>query len=46
VIGTASLRPVPTAALDGEGGFVPPTDFIWSAAADDELTDRLNRLAE
>jgi hypothetical protein len=45
LLGVASLRPVPAAALDGEGGFAPPPDFTWSAAADDELADRLRRLS-
>jgi hypothetical protein len=44
LLGVASLRPVPAAAINGEGGFTPPTDFAWSSAADDELTDRLKRL--
>ena len=44
VLGTVSLRPVPAARLTGEGGFVPPTGFAWSAAADDELAARLKRL--
>ena len=45
VVGTASLRPVPAARLTGEGGFVPPPEFAWSPAADDELADRLKRLS-
>jgi hypothetical protein len=45
LLGVASLRPVPAAALDGEGGFAPPPDFAWSTAADDELADRLKRLS-
>jgi hypothetical protein len=45
LLGIASLRPVPAAALDGEGGFAPPPDFAWSSAADDELADRLKRLS-
>ena len=44
LLGVASLRPVPAAAVNGEGGFTPPPDFAWSAAADDELADRLKRL--
>lgn len=44
LLGVASLRPVPAAALNAEGGFVPPAEFTWSAAADDELADRLKRL--
>ena len=44
VLGAVSLSPVPSAALNAEGGFKPPPDFAWSSAADDELTDRLGRL--
>lgn len=44
VLGTASLSPVPAAAVTAEGGFKPPPDFAWTPAADDELTDRLARL--
>ncbi|MDY3551657.1 hypothetical protein R5W24_000736 [Gemmata sp. JC717] len=44
VLAVASLRPVPAARINGEGGFVPPPDFTWSQAADDELADRLRRL--
>ena len=44
LLGVASLRPVPAAVLTGEGGFVPPPEFTWTSAADDELADRLKRL--
>lgn len=44
LLGVASLSPVPSAALTAEGGFKPPPDFGWSTAADDELSERLNRL--
>ena len=44
LLGVASLRPVPAATLNAEGGFTPPSDFAWSSAADDELADRLKRL--
>ncbi|HEV3439814.1 MAG TPA: hypothetical protein VG122_20780 [Gemmata sp.] len=44
IIGTASLSPVPPAVLTAEGGFKPPPDFTWTAAAEDELIDRLRRL--
>ncbi|AMV27936.1 hypothetical protein VT84_26265 [Gemmata sp. SH-PL17] len=45
LLGSASLRPVPAARLTGEGGFIPPPEFAWSAAADHELIDRLKRLS-
>jgi hypothetical protein len=44
VLGTASLSPVPPATLTAEGGFKPPPDFTWTAAAEEELQDRLGRL--
>jgi hypothetical protein len=44
IIGTASLSPVPPAVLTAEGGFKAPPDFTWTAAAEDELFDRLRRL--
>jgi hypothetical protein len=43
-VGTASLSPVPPAMLTAEGGFKPPPEFTWTAAAEDELLDRLRRL--
>ncbi len=43
-LGGLSLSPVPAAAFNSEGGFRPPTDFAWSTAAEDELSDRLARL--
>jgi hypothetical protein len=45
-LGTLSLCPTPTAGFTCEGGFKAPHDFTWTAAADDELTERLNRLIE
>lgn len=44
VLGAASLSPVPPATLTSEGGFRPPPDFTWTAAAEEELLDRLGRL--
>ena len=43
-LAVASLSPVPAATLTGEGGFKPPPEFAWSAAAEDELAARLGRL--
>ena len=43
-IGVLPLSPVPTAHFNAEGGFQSPPDFLWTSAADEELTDRLNRL--
>ncbi|WP_439632056.1 hypothetical protein [Gemmata sp.] len=44
VLGTVALSPVPHATLTAEGGFKPPQDFEWSAAAEDDLMKRLGRL--
>ena len=43
-LGVLPLSPVPAAAFDAEGAFRPPPEFLWTSAADDELTERLNRL--
>jgi len=45
-LGVVSLCPTPAASFTSEGGFNAPTEFTWSAAADDELNERLNRLLE
>jgi hypothetical protein len=45
-LGVLSLCPAPTASFTAEGGFKQPQDFSWSAAADEELNDRLGRLFE
>jgi hypothetical protein len=45
-LGVLSLCPAPTASFNSEGGFKPPHDFTWSAAAEEEMTERLNRLLE
>lgn len=44
VLGAASLSPVPPATFTAEGGFKPPPDFTWTAAAEEELQERLSRL--
>ena len=46
MLGVLSLCPAPTAAFTSEGGFKPPHEFTWTAAAEEEMTDRLNRLLE
>ncbi len=46
VLGVLSLCPAPTATFNSEGGFKPPHDFTWSAAAEEEMNERLNRLLE
>ncbi len=45
-LGVLSLCPAPNAAFNSEGGFKPAHDFPWSAAAEEELTDRLSRLMD
>jgi hypothetical protein len=44
VLGVLPLSPVPAATFTAEGGYKPPPDFSWSAAAEDELSERLARL--
>ena len=44
VLGVLPLSPVPSATFTAEGGYKPPPEFTWSAAAEDELSDRLARL--
>jgi hypothetical protein len=43
-IGVLPLSPVPSASFNSEGAFHAPPDFLWTSAADEELTERLNRL--
>jgi hypothetical protein len=45
-LGALSMCPAPTASFNNEGGFKPPHDFTWSAAAEEEMNERLNRLLE
>jgi hypothetical protein len=45
-LGVLPLAPAPTAAFSSEGSFKPPGEFTWSAAAEDQLNDRLTRLME
>jgi hypothetical protein len=45
-LGVLSLCPAPTATFTSEGGFKPHHDYTWSAAAEEEMNERLNRLLE
>jgi hypothetical protein len=45
-LGVLSMCPAPTANFNGEGGFKAPHEFTWSAAAEEEMNERLNRLLE
>ncbi len=44
VLGNLPLLPAPAAVFTAEGGFAPLDDFLWSAAADEQLKDRLGKL--
>lgn len=44
VLGMLSLNPAPAAAFTSEGGFQAPDDYLWTSAAEDELTQRLGKL--
>ena len=43
-LGILPLAPAPAASFNGEGAFKPAMEYTWSAAADDELNERLARL--
>jgi hypothetical protein len=43
-LGYLPLSTVPRATFNSEGGFQPAPDFIWTPSAEEELTERLNRL--
>jgi len=45
-LGVLSLCPAPTATFTSEGGFKPYHEYTWSAAAEEEMNERLNRLLE
>jgi hypothetical protein len=45
-LGVLSLCPAPTATFNNEGGFKSYHDYTWSAAAEEEMNERLNRLLE
>jgi hypothetical protein len=45
-LGTLSTSPIPVANFTGEGGFKASADYAWTAAADEELNERLTRLLE
>ncbi len=46
MLGSLPMSPVPLATFTGEGGFKPPSDFLWSTTAEDELLERLTRLMD
>jgi hypothetical protein len=45
-LGVLSMCPAPSANFTAEGGFRAPGDYQWSAAAEEEMNERLNRLME
>jgi hypothetical protein len=46
-LGFLSSTPAPVARFTSEGSYQPPCeDFHWTAAADEELANRLGKLAE
>jgi hypothetical protein len=45
-LGILPLAPAPVAAFDAEGGFKAPAEYGWSAAAEDQLQERLAKLLE
>lgn len=45
-LGVLSMCPAPTATFTSEGGFKAPHEFTWSAAAEEEMNERLARLFE
>jgi len=45
-LGVLPLASAPTATFTTEGGFKAPSEFTWSAAADELLSEKLSRLME
>jgi hypothetical protein len=43
-LGILPLTAAPVAAFNGEGGFKPPPEYVWSSAAEDQLQERLAKL--
>lgn len=41
-----SLQPAPTAVFNAEGGFATMPEYKWTAAVEEEMNERLNRLLE
>jgi len=45
-LGTISLYPRPVATFTSEGGFLPPDEYPWTLADEEELASHLSRLME
>lgn len=43
-LGQISLSPVPAGSFTSEGSFKPALDFVWTSAAEDQLSRRLRKL--
>ena len=46
ILGCLPLCPVPHATITGEGGFKPPSDFLWNPTAEEELLEKLTKLMD
>lgn len=46
LLGSLPMSPVPVATLNAEGGFKPPTDFLWNSVAEEDLLERLTKLMD
>jgi len=44
VLASLSLSPIPRATFNAEGAYKPPSEFLWSASAEEELHERLLKL--
>jgi hypothetical protein len=45
-LGNLPLLAAPSADFNAEGGFAPLDDFLWSAAAEEQLNERLGKLLD
>ncbi|MBM3995478.1 MAG: hypothetical protein FJ303_15185 [Planctomycetes bacterium] len=43
-LGNLAVLPAPATDFTGEGGFEPTDDFVWTAAAEEQLNERLGKL--
>jgi hypothetical protein len=46
ILGNLPLVPAPKAQFNAEGGFAPLDEFLWSAAAEEQLNERLGKLLD
>jgi hypothetical protein len=45
-LGNLAVVPAPNAEFNAEGGFAPLDDFLWTAAAEEQLNERLGKLLD